>query len=64
MNRIEETWRVFVQIATFGLYSNEFRFLKRNKKKVSVVYHSTTDAADICSRGTNRKKEISTRCPE
>lgn len=63
MNRLEETWKVLIQIATLGLY-NELPFFKRTKKKFPAVYHSTPDATDLRTRGNNRKKEISARCPE
>lgn len=64
MNRIEETWKVFVNIATLGLYQTDFTFFKKAKKKSSPVYYSTPDATNLRTRGSNRKKEVSLRCPE
>ncbi|MBA2498838.1 MAG: hypothetical protein H0V30_03840 [Chitinophagaceae bacterium] len=64
MNRIDETWKVFVNIATLGLYSTEFTFFKRTKKKSVNFSYSTPDSTDIRTRGSNRKKEVSLRCPE
>lgn len=63
MNRIEETWKVLKQIATLGLYSNDFAFFKRTKKKRPAVYHLTPDAIDLRVKGNNRKQQVSVRCP-
>lgn len=64
MNRIDETWKVFVNIATLGLYNTEFTFFKKTKKKSTRFSYATPDSTDIRTRGSNRKKEVSLRCPE
>lgn len=63
MNRIEETWKVFVNIATLGLYGNEFTFFKKTKKKALENY-STPDAINLRTRNAASRSEAALRCPE
>jgi hypothetical protein len=63
MTRIEETWKVFVNIATLGFYGNDFTFFKKSKKK-SIETFSSPDAINLRTRGSVRRNEVSLRCPE
>ncbi len=59
----EKTWKVLIQIATLGLYNNDFLFFKRTVSKKKPVYHFSPDALDLRVRGGSRKKQVSARCP-